>query len=47
VNVFNYLHFGIGITMRNVEVAANSQWHCTNKWGSSNSVKPILWGGYR
>jgi len=24
MNVFNYLHFGIGITMRNVEVAANS-----------------------
>jgi len=24
VNVFNYLHFGIGITMRNVKVAANS-----------------------
>jgi len=24
MDVFNYLHFGIGITMRNVEVAANS-----------------------
>jgi len=24
VNVFNYLHFGIGNTMRNVKVAANS-----------------------
>jgi len=24
VNVFNYLHFGIGITMKKVEVAANS-----------------------
>jgi len=24
MNVFNYLHFGIGTTMRNVEVAANS-----------------------
>jgi len=24
VNVFNYLHFGIGITMKNAEVAANS-----------------------
>jgi len=24
MDVFNYLHFGIGITMKNVEVAANS-----------------------
>jgi len=24
VNVFNYLHFGIGITMKSAEVAANS-----------------------
>jgi len=24
MDVFNYLHFGIGIAMRNVEVAANS-----------------------
>jgi len=24
MDVFNYLHFGIGIIMKNVEVAANS-----------------------
>jgi len=24
MDVFNYLHFGIDITMKNVEVAANS-----------------------
>jgi len=24
MDVFNYLHLGIGITMKNVEVAANS-----------------------